>query len=343
MRGVSFRVNAVEYQRMRLWSGIVSIGVNMGVIVGLAVTAGWWGSFFTSIPAQIALLAVIPIGLALANLPFEILTGHACESASNRTVQPLAAWLADWRSGVIPTVGAQVFGYLFFYSLALLPADARWLVAILLAASVISVALWKLGRGGPWSFAEGEAQAGFSEAMNRELARLSLPCREVVWVRDADTSAVNGTIPPFGNRILLSTNVEHHLTPREAALMVAREDWFARSGTSRRAAAIAGGWLLAGVTLALLLPGSNPIQSALTGVAVVTVWCFIALFVWPTLNRKWMEDADRALASLAPHDEVITLLAKIQNLNLTDTQLRAAKTWVFHPIPPLEQRIRNLT
>ncbi len=328
---------------MRLWSGIVSIGVNMGVVVGLAVSAGWWGSFFTSIPAQIALLAFIPIGLALANLPFEILTGHVCESAADRTGQPFAAWLADWRAGVIPSVGAQVFGYFFFFSLALLPTDARWLVAPTLAVAVISAALWKVGRGGPWSRADGGAQTGFSEAMNRELARLSLPCREVVWVEETDTSAVNGAIPPFENRLLLSTNVEQYLTPREAALMVAREDWFARSGTSRRAAAIAGGWLLAGIALTVLLPSSNPIQAALTGVAVVTVWCFIALFVWPTLNRKWMENADRALAALAPHDEVVALLAKIQKLNLTDTQLQSAKTWVFHPIPPLEQRIRNLT
>ena len=99
---------------------------------------------------------------------------------------------------------------------------------------------------------------------------------------------------------------------------------------------------LLGVLLALLLPSVNSVQAGLSGAAIMTTWCFLALFVWPTLNRVWMRHADSFLASLATPGEVRDLLSKIERLNATDISLSPAKTTVFHPIPPLQDRLSNL-
>ena len=74
----------------------------------------------------------------------------------------------------------------------------------------------------------------------------------------------------------------------------------------------------------------------------MTTWCFLALFVWPTVNRVWMRSADEFLASMASAAEVKDLLSKIERLNATDIALSPAKTAVFHPIPPLQDRLNNL-
>jgi Zn-dependent protease with chaperone function len=56
-----------------------------------------------------------------------------------------------------------------------------------------------------------------------------------------------------------------------------------------------------------------------------------------------MIQADRALCEKATPEEVMGLLNKVQRLNATDTELGSVKTTVFHPIPPLSDRIRSLS
>jgi hypothetical protein len=84
------------------------------------------------------------------------------------------------------------------------------------------------------------------------------------------------------------------------------------------------------------------VQEGLNGAAMMTTWCFLALFVWPTLNRFWTGKADAFLASFVTSDEVRDLFSKIERLNATDITLSPAKTAVFHPIPPLQDRLSNL-
>jgi Zn-dependent protease with chaperone function len=133
------------------------------------------------------------------------------------------------------------------------------------------------------------------------------------------------------------------LSPREAALLAAREDWFRKSGASLAIAAVVALWSLSGFLLALAIPSTSGLQAALSGSAVVTVWCFVALFVWPSLNRKMMKQADHSLLSLVSRDELSSLLKKVQTLNRTDVTLPKTKTFVFHPIPPLEDRLQTLS
>jgi Zn-dependent protease with chaperone function len=55
-----------------------------------------------------------------------------------------------------------------------------------------------------------------------------------------------------------------------------------------------------------------------------------------------MRKADAFLVSLATPAEVRSLLVKVEHLNATDISLSPAKTLVFHPIPPLQERLNRL-
>ena len=102
-------------------------------------------------------------------------------------------------------------------------------------------------------------------------------------------------------------------------------------------------WTLLGIFLPSLVPAANAVQAGLCGAAMMSTWCFLALFVWPTINRIWMTKADAFLISLAPSQEVRELLSKIARLNATDISLAPVKTAVFHPIPPLKDRLDRLS
>jgi hypothetical protein len=75
---------------------------------------------------------------------------------------------------------------------------------------------------------------------------------------------------------------------------------------------------------------------------VLTSWCFLSLFIWPPVSRRSMLIADGILCEKAGLQETMDLLTKLQDLNDTDTTLQPAKHWVFHPIPSLDQRLRQL-
>jgi hypothetical protein len=186
--------------------------------------------------------------------------------------------------------------------------------------------------------------AAYEAAVAWELAELGESLRSIRWYASHESFAVNGYLAGWDRRIaVLSSSVAEHLVPRETALLLAREGWFRRSGVLATGAAIASVWILVGLAAALFFPAENPLQAAVGGCAVITTWCFLSLFIWPSLNRHWMIQADRALCEKATPEEVMGLLNKVQRLNATDTELGSVKTTVFHPIPPLSDRIRSLS
>lgn len=211
---------------------------------------------------------------------------------------------------------------------------------MLLAAGAVILLLFLFVPAGRFSEA-GSWEKAFENNLQLELKALGMSLRPVRWFDSGDMETVNGCITPRGV-LSLSTTVAQWLTPREAALLAAREEYYRRSGAWILILVIVAVWTLLGILLASLLPCVNTVQAGLCGAAVMTTWCFLALFVWPTLNRLWMRRADSFLASLATPGEVRDLLSKIERLNATDIALSPAKTAVFHPIPPLQERLSNL-
>jgi hypothetical protein len=333
-------VDSTDYQRIRLWSGITSIGANLAMIWGLALSASWWAMGFSGlgllgIPAVLLAVAIL---VTLANLPFDVLSGHAVEQAAGRTGQSTGQWLADWIRGRLVTMIGLWIGMIYFS--AFHQASRSGTIILIVAAGVMVILLFLLVPAGD-SAPAGSSKEVFEKSMNAELQSLGVTARPVRWFDLGDEETVNGCITPRG-LLSLSATVAQWLTPREAALMASREECYRKSGTWLFTLLIVASWTLLGILLATLIPSVNAVQAGLIGAAVMSSWCFLALFVWPTLNRFWMNRGDAFLASLASPAEVGELLSKIERLNATDISLSAVKTAVFHPIPPLQARLSKL-
>jgi flagellar basal body-associated protein FliL len=331
-------VDSTHYQRIRLWSGITSIGANLALIWGLALSASWWASEAHGALAVSAVLVAAATVATMANLPFDMLSGHAVEHAVGRTGQSASRWLLDWIRGRFVTLTGLWIGMVYFSAINQAPRYAA--VSLILVAGVVVILLFLLVPAG-YPAPKGSSHEVFEKNMASESVSLAVKSRPVRWFDLGDNETVNGCITPCGF-LSLSTTVAQWLTPREAALMAAREEYYRRSGAWILILLIVLVWTLLGILAASLLPSMNPVQAGLCGAAVMTTWCFLALFIWPTLNRFWMRRADSFLASLATPGEVRDLLSKIERLNATDIALSPAKTAVFHPIPPLQERLSNL-
>jgi hypothetical protein len=331
-------VDSHSYQRIRLWSGITSIGTNLGLIWALTLTASWWGGELSGFTAVEGVFFVVAILMTLANLPFDILCGHAIEQAMGRTNQSTTSWLIDWMRHRSVTAAGLWIGMLLFAGFS--EAHGHWRLLMPLVIVVFIVILFFMVPAGRVSNS-GSAEEIFEKRLIVELKALHVKPRTIRWFDHGDLETVNGCITPRGV-LSLSTSIIQCLTPREAALLAAREEWYRRSGTWIVIPLIVMMWTLAGILMTRLLPIMNPVQAGLNGVAIMTTWSFLALFVWPTLNRVWMSNADEFLASLTSTGEVKDLLSKVERLNATDISLPHAKTAVFHPIPPLQDRLTNL-
>jgi hypothetical protein len=332
-------LDPTRYQRIRLWAGITSIGANLALIWALALTSGVWAARFPSLISSAMVLLAAAALVTLANLPFDMLTGDAVERAAGRTERATSSWLKDWSRGRSVTLLGCWAGMLFFLFIHQLPKSLLpWLM---LAAGLFTLILFFLiPAGRPAN--NGSSKLKFEENFAFEMKTLGLKLRSVRWFDCGDLETVNGYITPRGF-LSLSDSVAQWLTPREAALMAAREEYYRRSGAWILIHVIVAFWTLLGIALASITPCLNPVQAGLSGAAVMSSWCFLALFIWPTINRILMRKADIFLASLVAKEEVRSLLLKIESLNATDISLPAAKTAVFHPIPPLQERLNRLS
>jgi len=338
-------MNATLYQRVRLWSGIFSIGANLGLI---------WGFYGASLGISTPLLArlgagalLFPVAAMLAlGFVFDILVGYATESALGRTTQSFAAWLRDWLFGAL-RVGVGLYVGLWFTGwMRFLPASqfATFILGAGLFFTALAFALPSL-MPRSWRVDNDETRQ-YATIVRQELGEVGVPSHlPIIWIESEDETTVNGAIPPLGRaQIWLSSNALQGLTPRQTALLIRRDWWFRRTHKHFIESAICIGWLLLGLLIARRFPpANNAVQAALGSAAVLTTWCFAALFVWPRLNSIWTRAGDRDLLSVAPREEVIALLRRVQTLNASDTQLNAAKAGVFHPIPDLERRLNNLS
>jgi hypothetical protein len=347
---------ASSYQRVRLWSGISAIGWNLALAWLLFAMAPVVQRLFPRWPFP-ALLAFCLLAGMLLMLPFELLTGHAVERLVERSEQSLAGWLVDWLRGVSRYLLASwCAGLAYGYGAGLW---WPWRVAITMALlAVCFVAAEYHFRFSPrtWRPTDPSIPA-YESAVLAALAELNHPAPSLRWMADSDSYAVNGmAIGPalFGSAesfalppVALTTSVVKYLKPRQAALMVAREVFQHRAGFRQTTLIVCLGWLAAGLVLVWSAPaftGALPrLNSSLLGMAIMTTWCFVALFVWPLWNRYWVRRADGYLLTIVPLAEVQELLVLVQQLNATDIELPAAKTTIFHSIPTLSDRLHFLS
>jgi hypothetical protein len=347
---------ASSYQRVRLWSGVSAIALNLAIAWGLVAVAPLVPRVFPHWPFP-ALMAFCLLAGVLLMLPFELLSGHAVERLVERSEQSLGAWLIDWSQGMARYLLASwCAGLAFGYGSGLwwpwrMGISAALLLICFLAAEYHF-------RFSPRTWRPTDPSFGaYETAVQTALTELKLPSPPLRWMAESDAYAVNGmaigpailgsaenfALPP----VAVTTSVIKYLTPRQSALMIAREVFQHRAGFRRMTLMVCLGWLLAGLIMVWGAPaftGALPrLNAALLGMAIMTTWCLVALFIWPLWNRYWVRRADGFLLTVAPLAEVQELLLLVQQLNATDIELTGAKTSVFHPIPPLSERLHYLS
>lgn len=347
---------ASSYQRVRLWSGISSIALNLALAWGMFLLAPVVPRLLPRWPFP-ALAAVCLLAGMLLMLPFDLLTGHAVERLVERSEQSLGRWGADWLQGAARYLfaswcGALAFGY---------GSGVWWPWRVLITAGVLAICFLSAEyhfRFSPRAWRPTDPSfATYETAVRDALTELKLPSPPLRWMAESDAFAVNGmAVGPalLGSAenfalpaVAITTSVMKYLKARQTALMVAREVFQHRAGFRRMSLLVCLAWLLAGLAMVWSAPawtGALPmLNSALLGMAIMTTWCLVALFVWPMWNRYWVRRADGFLLTLAPLAEVQELLVLVQQLNATDIELPGAKTSVFHPIPPLSERLHYLS
>ncbi|MEM6823003.1 MAG: hypothetical protein AAF558_13820 [Verrucomicrobiota bacterium] len=343
-------MTATSYQRFRLWSGICSIGLNLSLAwLAYGISLGFGDISFYPAPWILPLYALlISVFLILAFLPFEILIGFAAESSLGRTNESLNSWLSSWvknqRFGILSLAcGISLFGWLG-------PATwgATWIAAALLCFVLILIIyvlpslIEHLGTG---HISKNER---LESRINEELEQLGTEPVRLRLIDDGGQEGVNGMMLPFyKNRFFINQSAADQLSAKELGLLALREQWFQNCGQTRLSLLIIITWSVAGFLLSCTVPGgvlpaNTALQHGLGGMAIMTSWCFLALFVWPPLSNRAMLNADSYLAEKSSPDQVLALIQKLQKLNQSDDTLTTEKEWVFHPIPSLRKRINNI-
>jgi hypothetical protein len=335
-------VSAAEYQRFRLWAGIAAITLNTALGWGLYFGAVRLGALLGFMPFELQLVLVIECGL-LVLLPFEVLTGHAAEAWSGRSLQPFSSWLVDWFHVAIRSLAMAWVGGIWFGHSHFMPWSLRimwgWMFFLLILLFGLTMHFWGAKR---WRIPR-NPDIGYTDELQRELRSMQIPDAEIHWVREADTTSVNITPMSFRRlRLAVTSGFIDHFSPRELALLIVRENLFVTTNRRVVSLGICMGWLIAGQFLAWALPATTPLEAALGSMAVFTSWCVVSLFVWPALNRAWCIEADAAMLDFANVDEAADIIRKLQALNSTDLSVGPGKVSVFHPIPPLNDRLRAL-
>jgi len=334
---------AAKYQQVRLWSGITSITLNLALVWAAAFLAPAMDDLFLEWPIFILLPGVL-IGAQLLLFPLDFLTGHVVETAAGRSEQTSKAWIRDWLHGVIRYTAALTAAGLIFAMQPLRTPIIQTVLLLLLGTIMVATALCLLGILPMHQVLRRSPDSRFSAAVQQELQSLGMPSVMLVWIDDAEPRGVNGSSVDFvkSHTVLLSASLPKLLTPRQTALLVAREIHYVHRGYRWQSLLICVAWLLIGVGIGWNLPAAEGLQSALIPMAFVSTWCLAGLFIWPSLSRKWMLAADRWLASKSSPHEVRTVLQRVQELNATDETLGTWTRRIFHPIPPVNDRTHSL-
>jgi hypothetical protein len=245
-----------KYQRFRLWSGITGIGLNLAMVWAAYVFA-----LFLSEPLEAirgGWIAVAALGVALvftlAMLPFDILVGHAAESAMGRVTTPLRDWLKNW----FQNLPVFLFGTTFGISLFAWAAPAAWgatwvaLGVVALLAVLVIVSIPKLINRTASIGSEPELE----EATNNVLRSLDAETVQLRVVEDGGQEGVNGMMMPFRpGTLYINRAAAENLQARELALLTLRERGFQSSGGTATALIATVGWVITGCLLAMTLPG----------------------------------------------------------------------------------------
>ena len=304
-------------RRLRL--GIVNVGCWV-----LAASGGllWlWSGGTRTLDARWYLL--IAFGSVAVQALFDFIGGTRLMLAPRPTV---AGFLRGWLPGVLGhTLVLALVGALSYASFLL---TGGYVCAVVLATAGQTFARRFLLR-----FIGGVATTAAVQAGTR------------ILVADAADPAFAGGTSGFGPRAvsIFPANWLEKLSAEELASELLRRSWQAEHGLASRAVVLVLCWNMSGAfigSLAFRL-ATRPPGEALFGYACwMTLWAFGSLLVLPSLSRKAVFAADRAVVE-AGHDPR-GWIARFPRLVGEDGGSNAAVQTIFYPVPSARLRLSRL-
>jgi hypothetical protein len=315
--------------------------------VGLQLLLALWalardlpGRWLPDDPTQslaAAVLAMLPALLVpvLVQFPLDLLGGLGAV----RAAPGIGRWLARWARG------AALQLLVWCAALALLTTGARLAGAAGVLAGGLLAQLALLTLRGPLARTAGVlpwADTATVTRLRASAAAVRLDGSRVRVVATDDESFVGGWTGVLAHTLWVPARWAELPQPALRAQLARRRA--VQGGAHARGVALALGWNLAGLALALWGAGvdARSAAGAVTLTLLLVPWTFLGLLVLPTPSRAAVRAADVAAARAvgqAPTREALARLDRWQDDE--PTRARGVET-IFHPVPALARRLAAL-
>ena len=329
----------LTYARARLLLGMAGVGLQL--LVALWALArdlpGRWLPGDPSQPLASAVSAIVPALLVpvLLQFPLDLLGGLGAV----RATPGIGRWLARWARAA----AVQLLVWCAALALVMTGARSAGAAGVLAAGLLAQLALLTLR--GPLARAASTlppADAATAARLRTAAATVGLDGGRVRVVAAGDESFVGGWTGLAPRTLWVPA---HWAELPESALraQLARRR-AVQGGAHVRGMALAVGWNLAGLALALWGAGvdARSAAGAVTLMLLLVPWTFLGLLVLPTPSRAAVRAADAAAARAvgpAPTREALARLDRWQDDE--PTRARGVET-IFHPVPALARRLAAL-
>lgn len=347
MTSSSRLLEAGSYARGRLQLGITGVGT-MVLLAAAAAAMGLPGAIFPEAGGSFredgAALLAWASALSLAMVPVEALGGYFVPKAFRRAHPPLSGWLLGWLRGALVTCTLMALSGATVLATGRAAGEAAalgvfGLLLIALLAAQVPVARLVGGMG--------RSDVGL-DPLEAELRDLGAPLPRITVLAAEDEGFTGGVAGLPGMEVhALPLAWVGGLEPRALALLVLRRVRLVRTGHRAAGTAAALAWTLGGFALASTLPeaGLRSVAGLVTTSLWFTVISFIGLLVLPAPSRAGTRAADaRLLEGLGQEDRELfeATLGALDRRQDDEPERSASVESVFHPIPSLHSRTRDL-
>lgn len=337
----------MTYARSRLWLGVTSVGS----IVTLCTLA-----LLGRIPERLLPVETLSAGEELFALfatflffvaisaPFDLWGGFVLPRRFGRPTPRVFSAFSLWLVGALTQ--AFVFIGVAFAVLrtAQVWGDAAGVAVIAMTSILLLVFQNRLavvvGRLSLSPVADDPELAELVGSAGLEVARV-----DVADNRDQGFTGGWTGWPGF-ERLIVPRRWVESLSKEELRGVLTRRRGVLASGARARGVWLGYSWNLAGLALAVVLPGFTlSTVAGLVGIALlVTIWSFLGALVLPSLSRPAVFAADRfALAHGVTESTLVRTMGRLDQWQDDEPTRPVGVETVFHPIPALERREARLT
>ena len=335
----------MNYAYSRLWLGILGVGslvtvASVALLFQLPQALMSHSNQFGA--GEVWQLAFLLGGYALLLLPFDFLGGFWFPRRFEKSGDSLKQWMIRY-------VPAALGHSLFFLIMGCLLVN--WTQSYGVYGSFLAVAAG-MGSSLLLRYLIIRVQESFASQESPELASASKVVRE--WgIRIPKLTVASHRDVGFTGGIILSAGQPRVVIPaewlelpvRQLAVLIARRALALHNGAFWKGQAVAFSWNLGGFVLCSLLPqaGLTTVAELVATICWFTLWSFAGLLVLPTLSRWASLQMDRELLAVGvSSQEVVSASTALDERQDNQPERPASIEAIFHPIPGVNRRIRNL-